>query len=120
MKVGDVSAFLLYLNMVIMAIIIMTFGLGGLSRVAGASAKIVQMMRFIPEVNTRGGAKIEKTEGTIEFKNVHFHYPTKPDVQVCKGISFVAEKNQVIALVGPSGSGKSSIINLIERFYNPH
>lgn len=119
MKIGVISSFLLYLNLVIMSIIIMTFGLGGLSRVAGAAEKIVQMMRFIPEVNTRGGEVLDTTEGVIEFKDVTFHYPTKPDVTVCKNMSFVAEKNQVIALVGPSGSGKSSVINLIERFYNP-
>jgi len=56
--------------------------------------------------------------GVIEFQNVTFSYPTKKEVKVCKNINLKVEKNQVVALVGKSGSGKSSIINLIERFYN--
>ena len=60
----------------------------------------------------------EDVHGIVELKNVTFCYPTKKDVKVANNISLKVEKNQVVALVGKSGSGKSSIINLIERFYN--
>ena len=60
-----------------------------------------------------------KEEGTINFKGVDFHYPSKPDVQVLKDCNIEVANNQVVALVGHSGSGKSSIIALIERFYDP-
>mmetsp|Transcript_12194 Transcript_12194/g.20549 ORF Transcript_12194/g.20549 Transcript_12194/m.20549 type:complete len:336 (+) Transcript_12194:1169-2176(+) len=53
----------------------------------------------------------------MEFRNVNFSYPTKKECLVLKGVSFKVEQNQVVALVGHSGSGKSSIISLIERFY---
>lgn len=53
------------------------------------------------------------------IQDVKFHYPTKKDVEVLKGISIDVSKNKVIALVGPSGCGKSSIISMIERFYDP-
>ena len=53
------------------------------------------------------------------MQNVSFSYPTKPGVQVSKNVSFKVEKNNVVALVGHSGCGKSSIISLIQRYYKP-
>ena len=57
--------------------------------------------------------------GTIEFKNVSFHYPSRPDITVLKDFSLKIEPNQTVALVGSSGSGKSTIVGLLERFYDP-
>lgn len=71
----------------------------------------------------------EKTEETtttpsesapvISFKKIQFRYPTRPDVEVLKGLSFQVRKGENISIVGPSGSGKSTIISLLERFYEP-
>ena len=61
---------------------------------------------------------IDKLNGKIEFKNVYFSYPTKKDQIVLKNISFTINPGQKVGLVGLSGSGKSSIIQLIERFYD--
>ena len=104
----------------------MNFGIlagvaGNIFKVHGASEKITQYMKQVPEINTRGGEQINEDaiEGTIEFKNVDFNYPTKPDVRVTKNLSLKVEKNHVVALVGQSGCGKSSLIALIERFYEP-
>jgi len=60
--------------------------------------------------------------GDIELTNVHFKYPSKPDVAVLKGVSFsvnAGANKRVIALCGTSGCGKSSIISMLERFYDP-
>lgn len=57
-------------------------------------------------------------ETAVEFKNVTFAYPTKPDVKVLKNFNLKIKKGESIALVGSSGSGKSSVISLILRFYN--
>jgi ATP-binding cassette subfamily B (MDR/TAP) protein 1 len=54
----------------------------------------------------------------VEFDNVHFHYPTRPEAKILRGISFTAERGQTVALVGESGSGKSTCIQLVERFYD--
>ena len=62
---------------------------------------------------------INADEGVIELKDVAFNYPTKPDVTVLKRINIEVENCQTVALVGHSGCGKSSIIALIERFYDP-
>ncbi|ORX80523.1 P-loop containing nucleoside triphosphate hydrolase protein [Anaeromyces robustus] len=61
----------------------------------------------------------EEIEGNIEFKNIHFSYPARPDIEILKGINFKCHKGQKIALVGASGSGKSTIFQLLERFYFP-
>ena len=61
----------------------------------------------------------ETREGNVIFEGVDFHYPTKVDVPVLKNINFDVNTNQIVALVGHSGSGKSSVISLIERFYDP-
>lgn len=58
-------------------------------------------------------------EGAIEFSNVYFRYPTRPDIPVLKGLNLSVYKGQYIALVGASGCGKSTTIGLIERFYQP-
>ena len=58
-------------------------------------------------------------EGNLAFQGVDFFYPTKTDVQVLNNVNIQVGTNQIVALVGHSGSGKSSIISLIERFYDP-
>lgn len=57
--------------------------------------------------------------GEVEFKNVSFRYPTRPDVQIFKNFNLTIRKGETVALVGPSGSGKSTIMALLLRFYDP-
>lgn len=61
----------------------------------------------------------KRIKGRVEFKNVFFSYPTRPDQMILKGLSLRIEAGKTVALVGQSGSGKSTIIGLIERFYDP-
>lgn len=61
----------------------------------------------------------EEVQGQITFKNVEFSYPTRPDLQVLQGLNLEIRPNEVTALVGASGCGKSSCIGLIERWYDP-
>ena len=75
---------------------------------------------FIPPFESDNKNKISAKDikGKIEFKNVYFAYPTKPDQIVLKNLNFVIEPGQKVGLVGLSGSGKSTILHLIERFYD--
>ncbi|NXO14555.1 MDR1 protein, partial [Oriolus oriolus] len=65
------------------------------------------------------GEKMSHFEGNIEFRNIHFVYPTRPEVQVLQGLNLKVNKGQTLALVGSSGCGKSTSIQLLERFYDP-
>ncbi|KHN99435.1 ABC multidrug transporter Mdr1 [Metarhizium album ARSEF 1941] len=65
------------------------------------------------------GERLPKVDGTLEFRDVHFRYPTRPDVPVLRGLNLTVHPGQYIALVGASGCGKSTTIALLERFYDP-
>ncbi|XP_075237871.1 ATP-dependent translocase ABCB1-like [Lycorma delicatula] len=70
------------------------------------------------DVDSRIGIK-PIINGRIEFDSVHFCYPSRPDTKILRGMSFVLEPGKTLALVGESGCGKSTIVSLLERFYDP-
>lgn len=65
------------------------------------------------------GERMDRVEGTIEFRDVHFRYPTRPEQPVLRGLNLIVKPGQYVALVGASGCGKSTTIALLERFYDP-
>ncbi|KZT57970.1 multidrug resistance protein 1 [Calocera cornea HHB12733] len=65
------------------------------------------------------GLKPQSCQGRITFSNVHFRYPSRPDVKILKGLSIEFQPGKTAALVGASGSGKSTIVSMVERFYDP-
>lgn len=73
-----------------------------------------------PTIDARSteGKRPQKMHGNITLNNVKFKYPTRPNVPVLNGVSLSVETGQTVALVGSSGCGKSTIINLIQRFYD--
>ena len=83
----------------------------------GATENLMDIIHQETEVQTNKGTRTDKLSGCIQFKNVHFSYPQRGDVEVLKGISFDVKENQTLALVGQSGSGKSTISNLLLQFY---
>jgi ABC-type multidrug transport system fused ATPase/permease subunit len=86
----------------------------------GAAVKIYETIDRTPDIDSEtNGKTLQEFHGAIEFKNVVFHYPSRPEVSILKSISFKVTKSHTVALVGASGSGKSTIIQLLERFYDP-
>ncbi|KAI6228032.1 P glycoprotein 16 [Aphelenchoides besseyi] len=85
-----------------------------------AAGKIFVVIDRDPEIDSTSlhGDRLTTVHGRIEFRDVHFRYPSRPDVEVLKGLSLIAEPGKTIAIVGQSGSGKSTIIQLIQRFYD--
>ncbi|XP_050174693.1 ATP-binding cassette sub-family B member 5 [Myiozetetes cayanensis] len=83
--------------------------------------KIFQLLDTKPLIDSYSeeGEKLSHFEGNIEFRNIHFVYPTRPEVPVLQGLSVKVNKGQTLALVGSSGCGKSTSIQLLERFYDP-
>ncbi|KAG9306772.1 hypothetical protein G9A89_005672 [Geosiphon pyriformis] len=115
---------------VFFAIIIGAFSLGNASpnfssvgNALGAAAKLFAMIDRVPPIDSASeqGKILVKSDvrGQIEFKNINFHYPQRPDVPILKNFNLTIEAGQTVALVGSSGSGKSTIISLLERFYDP-
>lgn len=86
-----------------------------------AAYKMFETINRQPEIDVydTSGVKLEGIRGEIELKDVHFRYPARPDVQIFSGFSLHVPSGKTAALVGQSGSGKSTVIGLVERFYDP-
>ena len=94
--------------------------IASVQRALGATERVFELMEMKSEIIDINSQELKnKVIGKIEFKNVQFYYPTRDNFEVLKNISFTAEVGQTIALVGSSGSGKSTIANLLLRFYDP-
>ncbi len=113
---GELFSFILYTSFIGFSIA----GLGDiytqLQRSIGASERVLDILNEEDESDLVETSSI-KLKGEIDFIDVQFSYPTRPDFTVLKGLNFAIKPGEKIALVGPSGSGKSTIINLLMRFY---
>lgn len=119
MQVGDMMAFIQYAMQIIMAFLMITAMSIMLPRANVAAMRIVEILETEnslkePEAPVHPSQKIK---GTVEFDHVSFAYPDAGE-NVLTDISFKAEKGQTLAVIGSTGSGKSSLINLIPRFYD--
>lgn len=113
---------------VVFSILVGTFSIAmlapnmqALGYAASAGAKVFQTIDREPAIDSSStkGLRPMECDGRFELQNVCFHYPSRPDVPVLDNCSLTCEPNQVTALVGASGSGKSTIVSLLERFYDP-
>jgi len=84
-------------------------------RFATSAEKVMMLLNREPRIKSREGAIVKKPEGRVEFRNVSFKYGKEP---VLEDISFSANPGQTVAIVGPTGSGKSTLVSLISRFYD--
>ncbi|XP_075612846.1 bile salt export pump isoform X3 [Balearica regulorum gibbericeps] len=87
----------------------------------GAAANIFETIDKKPTIDcmSEDGYKLDKVRGEIEFHNVTFHYPSRPDVKILDNLNMVIKAGETTAFVGASGAGKSTTIQLIQRFYDP-
>jgi ATP-binding cassette subfamily B protein len=85
----------------------------------GASSRIFQILNRTPLISNEKGRTLESLKGKITLRNIQFSYPTRPDYRVFENLSLSIEEGEAIALVGKSGSGKSTIAALIQRLYDP-
>lgn len=86
-----------------------------------AAYKMFETIKRKPEIDAydTSGEMPEDIRGNIEFRDVHFSYPARPNEQIFRGLNLSISSGLTVALVGQSGSGKSTVISLIERFYDP-
>ncbi|KAB0343262.1 hypothetical protein FD754_020188 [Muntiacus muntjak] len=87
----------------------------------GAAFNIFHIIDKKPSIDnfSTTGYKLECIEGTVEFKNVSFSYPSRPSIKILKGLNLKIKPGETVALVGPNGSGKSTAVQLLQRLYDP-
>ncbi|CAG8306344.1 unnamed protein product [Penicillium salamii] len=91
-----------------------------MGKAKNAAAEFLKLFERRPTIDTwsEDGETLSHCDGSIEFRDVHFRYPTRPEQPVLRGLNLSVKPGQYIALVGPSGCGKSTTIALLERFYD--
>uniref|UniRef100_A0A8B9EE87 ATP binding cassette subfamily B member 4 n=1 Tax=Anser cygnoides TaxID=8845 RepID=A0A8B9EE87_ANSCY len=113
---------------VFFSILLGAFGVGSsapsmeaFANARGAAYAIFSIIDNEPQIDSssNAGYKPDRVKGTLEFKNVYFNYPARPDIQILKGLNLKVNCGQTVALVGGSGCGKSTTVQLIQRFYDP-
>ena len=118
LSTGELLSFVLYTTFIGASIAGLGDLYGQVQKAIGASERVLEILQEEKEP-VKDSSEATALEGTVEYKNVEFSYPTRKEVKVLKGISFKVAPGEKAALVGPSGSGKSTIIQLLLRFYKP-
>ncbi|XP_059981594.1 ATP-binding cassette sub-family B member 10, mitochondrial isoform X3 [Lagenorhynchus albirostris] len=120
MTVGELSSFLMYAFWVGLSIGGLSSFYSELMKGLGAGGRLWELLEREPELPFNEGAILnEKSfQGALEFKNVHFAYPARPEVPIFQDFSLSIPAGSITALVGPSGSGKSTVISLLLRLYD--
>ncbi len=118
MTIGELSAFTNYILMAIFPIFMLSFLMGSIAQAAAGSQRIFEILDTPLEIQEKPDAvPLPPIEGRVEFRDVWFRY-FESQPWVLQAVNFVAQPGQKIALLGATGSGKSTIINLIPRFYD--
>jgi ATP-binding cassette subfamily B protein len=118
---GGLVQFMIYTIMVGGAVAALSEVWGELQRAAGATERLVELLTAEDTVKDPATPKklAQPVKGTLQFENVQFHYPSRPQISALDGINLDIKAGETIALVGPSGAGKSTIIQMVQRFYDP-
>jgi ATP-binding cassette subfamily B protein len=117
---GELSQFIMYAVVTAGAIGAITEVWGELQRAAGATERLMELLHIESPVIETSKPKHLPAQGTgIEFENVNFSYPSRPDTQALKNFSLNIRHGEHVALVGPSGAGKTTLFQLLFRFYDP-
>jgi ABC-type multidrug transport system fused ATPase/permease subunit len=115
---GNLIAFIMYTLQIGMSLGMMSSLVSSIFTAKGASKRAFQLIDRIPQVQVSGGKTPEDMQGVIRFEKVSFSYPSRPDVTVLSNFSLDIPKEKRVAFVGSSGAGKSTVLALIQRFYD--
>ncbi len=121
MSTGDLVQFVIYAVLVAGAVGSLSEVWSELQRAAGATERLVELLETEDRVQDPKSPAPSSTraKGNIRFDNVTFNYPSRPDISALKNLNFEVKAGETVALVGPSGAGKTTIIQLLLRFYDP-
>ncbi len=120
-SIGELVQFMIYTIMVAGALAALTEIWGELQRAAGATERLVELLTAEDQVrDPENGEMIDaRLRGQITFEDVSFSYPSRPSIAALNGVNVDIQPGETVALVGPSGAGKTTIIQLVQRFYDP-
>lgn len=121
MTVGELSSFLMYAFWVGLSIGGLSSFYSELMKGLGAGGRLWELLERKPQLPFNEGLILneKRFQGALQFKNVHFAYPARPEVPIFRDFSLSIPSGSVTALVGPSGSGKSTVVSLLLRLYDP-
>ena len=119
MQIGALVAFINYLTQSLMSLMMMSMAVVRIARAEASAERIHEVLEALPDVRVPCEARqMPHPRGRVAFEHVTFGYHGESGDPVLKDISFVAEPGQTVALLGATGAGKSSLVNLIPRFYD--
>ena len=118
MQVGEVMAAVTYITQILMSIMMVGMMFQQVSRSAASMKRVNEVLSTNPVISDGNKSADSDNSGTVEFRNVGFSYPGSSGKPVLSGIDLKAEKGQMIAILGSTGCGKTSLVNLVPRFYD--
>ncbi len=118
---GELSAFVFYAVVVAGSVGALSEVVGEMQRAAGAAGRLIELLATKPQITPPAKPRPlpEPPTGAVELDDVTFHYPARPEVSALEGFSLRVEPGETVALVGPSGAGKTTVFQLLLRFYDP-
>ncbi|KAI9736979.1 MAG: ATP-binding cassette permease mdl1 [Cirrosporium novae-zelandiae] len=118
-SIGDLTSFLMYTVYAGSSLVGLSSFYSELMKGVGAASRLFELQDREPTISPTKGVKVKSARGPITFENVAFSYPTRPAVTIFKHLDFEIRQGSHVAIVGPSGGGKSTIAALLLRFYRP-
>lgn len=118
MKVGEVMAAITYLTQVLHGVMMMSMMFQTLAKASASANRLREVLETDPVIKSGSVSLADKTGGTVSFKNVSFSYPETKGRPVISDLTLDIKSGESVAILGATGSGKSSLVNLIPRFYD--
>lgn len=118
MQVGEVMAAVTYITQILMSVMMVGMMFQQVSRSAASMKRVNEVLSTNPVISDGHKSADSDNSGTVEFRNVGFSYPGSSGKPVLSGINLKAGKGQMIAILGSTGCGKTSLVNLVPRFYD--
>ncbi|KAJ9639657.1 ATP-binding cassette permease mdl1 [Knufia peltigerae] len=118
-SIGELTSFLMYTAYAGSSMFGLSSFYSELMKGVGAASRLFELQDREPTISPTKGTKVVSARGPIRFENLTFSYPTRPAVKIFQNLDFEIPQGSNVAIVGPSGGGKSTIASLILRFYTP-